>query len=508
VNPESAAPDRSTLADLRQALIRSETRYAALMERAGYGVYRSSAEGRFVDANGALATILGYRDASELLGLDLSRDVYVDPEERERLLSRATGPAFPDWVETRWKRHDGSPIMVRLSVRPITDLAGRVQYFDGLVEDVTERQRHDELLRRNERMATLGTTLAGVAHELNNPLAAIIGFAQLLLKKSWTADDRAALEAINHEAIRSATIVRDLLALTRRRDSARKVPINLNDVIGYIARTRRYALETTGIGCRLELDAALPLVSGDRSQLEQVVLNLVNNAEQALRPRVDADHQPVIAHVTIRTRCENREVILEVEDNGPGVPEGSRAHIWDPFWTTKEEGTGTGLGLTVVHGIIADHGGAISLDSSPGFGARFVVRLPVLECRRTDAAGHAPRPLDVLIVDPGASDLLFVERFLTSRGHAVINAESGELALRLASQTTFDAVVCSTRLIGRDGASIAATLRATSGCEQARFVLSAPDAVESDESAARIDGAAYVARPYDVEELRRLIEGD
>jgi DNA-binding response OmpR family regulator len=150
----------------------------------------------------------------------------------------------------------------------------------------------------------------------------------------------------------------------------------------------------------------------------------------------------------------------------------------------------------------------ISLDSSPGFGARFVVRLPVLECRETEPAGQAPRPLDVLIVDPGASDLLFVERFLTSRGHAVINAESGELALRLASQTTFDAVVCGTRLIGRDGTSIATTLRATSGCEQARFVLSAPDAAESGESPAHIDGAAYVARPYDVEELRRLIEGD
>ena len=126
VNPEPAAADGSNLEDLRQALIRSDTRYAALMERAGYGVYRSSAEGRLVDANCALATILGHRGPSDLLGLDLSRDIYVDPDERERLLKRATGSGFPDWVETRWKRRDGSLIMVRLSVRPITDLAGRV----------------------------------------------------------------------------------------------------------------------------------------------------------------------------------------------------------------------------------------------------------------------------------------------------------------------------------------------------------------------------------------------
>lgn len=507
MNHEPDLAEPATVDDLHQALLRSEARYRALIERAGYGVYRASADGRFVDANAALATMLGYNTPSDLLGLDLSRNIYFDPDKRARLVQ--TGPDFPDWVETRWKRRDGSPITVRLSVRPIIGLAGETEYYDGLVEGVTERQGHDELLRRNERMATLGTTLAGVAHELNNPLAAIIGFSQLLLKKSWSPDDRAALEAINHEAIRSATIVRDLLSLTRRRDGERKVPVNVNEIIGYIARTRRYALETTGIGCALELDSALPMVVGDRTQLEQVVLNLVNNAEQALRPRADADHGPVIAQITIRTRRENQDVILEVEDNGPGVPEGSRAHIWDPFWTTKDEGAGIGLGLTVVHGIIADHGGTISLDSADGFGARFVVRLPAtVETRTPTTSDQATRPLDVLIVDPGASDLLFVERFLTSRGHAVINAGSGELAVRLASQTTFDAVVCGARLVDHDGVAIEQILRLTSGCQHARFVLSTPDISESAERRGTVAGSALIARPYDVEELRRLIEGD
>jgi CheY-like chemotaxis protein len=250
------------------------------------------------------------------------------------------------------------------------------------------------------------------------------------------------------------------------------------------------------------------MVTGDPTQLEQVLLNLMNNAEQALRPCVDADHGPSAGQIAIRTRCENQEVILEVEDNGPGIPDESRAHIWDPFWTTKDEGSGTGLGLTVVHGIIADHGGTISLESAPGFGARFVVRLPAIPDARISGASRAIRPLDVLIVDPGASDLVFVERFLTSRGHAVINAANGELAVRLAGQTSFDAVVCAAGLVDHDGLSIASILRSTSGCARARFVLSSRDLPGATQPRGVTDGSALIAHPYDVEELRRLIEGD
>ena len=165
------------------------------------------------------------------------------------------------------------------------DADGEVCAYDGIVEDVTERQRHDELLRRSERMASLGTTLAGVAHELNNPLAAIMGFAQLLLQKPWPSEDRAALETINHEAIRSATIVKDLLALTRKRDVERRVATDVNDIVGYIARTRRYALETAGIACTVELQPGLPLVHGDRAQLEQVMLNLLSERRTGVARR-------------------------------------------------------------------------------------------------------------------------------------------------------------------------------------------------------------------------------
>ncbi|HEX4681691.1 MAG TPA: ATP-binding protein [Gemmatimonadaceae bacterium] len=503
--PESAP----TIQELHAALAKAEARYDALVRRAGYGIYRSSAQGRFIEANPTLAEMLGYTSVEELLSLEMSRDVDLDPDERARLLRRpATVRGYPEWFETRWKRRDGSPITVRLSVRAEFDAHGEIEFFDGIVEDVTGRQRQDELLRRTERMATIGTTLAGVAHELNNPLAAIMGFSQLLLKKPWPAEDRAALETIHHEAIRSATIVKDLLAMARKRDVERRSRTDVNDVVGYIVRTRRYSLETAGIAFQLELDPTLPIIYGDRAQLEQVILNLIDNAEHALRPRLDRPKSTSGGHIRIRTRHDERDVIIEVEDNGPGIPEAVRSKIWDPFWTTKDEGEGTGLGLAVVHGIIVEHGGAITMENAPFSGARFVIRLPIaFEPPLPEPTSQASKALDVLVVDPAASDLLFIERFLTSRGHAVINAANGDLALRLAEQTSFDAVVCDAGLLARDGTPVAALLRTTSGCRHARFVISTEESFD-EQPLPQLDGTMLVARPYDVEELRRLVEGD
>ena len=162
-----------------------------------------------------------------------------------------------------------------------------------------------------------------------------------------------------------------------------------------------------------------------------------------------------------------------------------------------------------MHAIISDHGGTVVVESTSETGARFIVRLPVaLQVAPAQPAGRASRPLDVLVVDPGASDLLFVERFLTARGHAVVNAGSGDLAIRLATQTTFDAVLCDARLVSRDGTPVAAALRSTDGCASARFVLSTLESLDGHMIPATADGNPLVARPYDVEELRRLIEGE
>jgi PAS domain S-box-containing protein len=503
----------------------SDARFRALVQRAGFGIYRSSPEGQFLDVNAALVRMLGYASANELYAVDMALDLYADPTERDRLRQRLQGPEYVDWAETRWKRKDGAPIAVRLSVRAVYDDRGRLQCYEGIAEDVTERRRREELVRRSERMAGLGATLAGVAHELNNPLAAIMGFAQLLLRQATDEDQRLALETISHETGRAAKIVRDLLSLARKREEQRRAAVNLNDVVGYIARTRRYSLETHGITCTLRLDADVPLVFGDRTQLEQVVLNLLNNAEHAVRSERGDDRVGLIA---IRTWRESagEVAVLEVGDDGPGFPEEVRARIWDAFWTTKQVGLGTGLGLAVVKGIVAEHGGTISVTSAPGSGARFTIRFPRATPADLLAVGDispcaAGRALDVLVVDSNPDELSFLTNFLTSRGHAALTARDGERALWLAERMSFDAVIFEASLAcgvrdcgeppagsrGRERLGALRALQTQPGCARSRFIVAA----SGPETTKRLPlplppGVTVVMRPYDVEELRLLLE--
>ena len=541
-----------------EALRESEARYRLLIDRAAYGIYRASPDGHFLEVNPALVAMLGYESADELLAVDIGRDVYRDPADRMWHLARIRAGDRADWVEVRWKRRDGSPITVRLSLRMVRDESGAALYIEGIAEDVTARNRQEELLRRSERMASLGHTLAGVAHELNNPLAAICGFAQLLLKSERSEDDRTALETISHEAARAGTIVKDLLTFARRQEAHRRERVNVSEVVRYIFATQRYAMETRGVHHVLALDPALPAVFADPTQLEQVVLNLVVNARQAIESSMDAvgpaSAASVAPCITVRTSSARGMVLVEVADTGPGIAPADLARIWDPFWTTKSEGEGTGLGLAVVHGIVTAHGGTIEAESELGRGARFTISLPAADAAdvaevadvaadagsgagtpvgagvmdgtatrrgaveaRSESApgagepargGDPPRPLDILVVDDEASILGFLTRYFTSRGHAVVAAHDGAHALRIAEQAAFDVIVCDLRMPGLDGIEVISRMRALPTCAGARYVVSTGDS-SSLASRRRIEGldvAAIVEKPYAIDELRRAVE--
>jgi PAS domain S-box-containing protein len=510
----------------------TEERVRALLDRMAYGMYRSTLDGRFVEVNHALIAMLGYDSAEELLRVDIARDVYRDADDRARLVQSfgMPGADVTRWVEVRWKRRDGTPLTVRLTARAVREgerKDGLPAFFDVIVEDVTERKRQEELLRRSERMASLGHTLAGVAHELNNPLAAIRGFAQLLLRDEWPAEERSALETIDHEAARAAKIVKDLLLFARRQEGRPRERVDLNRLVGYITDSQRYTLETRGIRVVLELAPQVPPLLADAAQLEQVVLNLVTNARQALESQVDdagpgAARRGAAPEITVSTAVEDGHVLLEVRDNGPGIPEAARSRIWDPFFTTKPEGEGTGLGLSVVHGIVAAHGGSTDLETELGTGTAVRVALPLphdaehdadadapVEVGRAEGAPTAQRPLDILVVESDPASLGFLTRYFTSRGHAVMAAADAAQAVRIAERAPFDVVMAPARLPGVGGANVVQALRSLATCAGSRFVLSTGEGEREPAHRMAEQGqvAAVIERPYEIEELRRAVEG-
>ncbi len=514
-----------------EALRASEERYRSLIARAAYGIYRSSGDGRFLEVNPALVQMLGYRTEDEVLALDIPSALYVDPADRDTLIARAIAGDLENAVEVCWKRRDGTPLTVRLTARVARGASGEALYYEGIVDDITSRARQEEALRRSERMASLGHTLAGVAHELNNPLAAVCGFAQLMLHTRRGDEDRSALETILHEATRAGRIVKDLLTFARRQDAERHVTLQVNDTVRYILASQQYAMETRGVVREVSLEPALPFVIGSPSQLEQVLLNLIVNARQALDDsdsgRRDGGPVPTIR---VSTRRDGDDVVIEVADNGPGIASDALPRIWDPFFTTKREGEGTGLGLSVVHGIVTEHGGRIDVESAPGRGTSFVIRLPVVESRlarvsgefeiarldavaaEAEAAGpgdRAARPLDVLIVDDERAILEFLTRYFTSRGHAVVATHDGAHALRLAAQSAFDVVVCDLRMPGLDGREVVRRMRTLPGGDRTRYVISTGDniSLNAREAIAGLDSATVVEKPYEIEFLRRAVEG-
>ena len=275
----------------------------------------------------------------------------------EHVHRRRDGSQFPATVALSFIRQDnGAPIGQVLSVRNLTD-----------------ERRIAEQLRQSEKLAALGELVAGVAHELNNPLAGISAFAQLLLEEELDADQRESARLIKREADRAVGVIRDLLLFSRKAGPS-AAPVDINGLVQLTVRLRAYSLRSSGVEVETDLDPALPELSGDDQKLQQVILNLIVNAEYAMR-------RMATKRLVIRTTREGDTVVIEVSDTGIGMSEETLQRVFEPFFTTKPAGDGTGLGLSVSYGIIEAHGGIITVDSAPGRGTSFRIVLPIPRTR-------------------------------------------------------------------------------------------------------------------------------
>jgi PAS domain S-box-containing protein len=409
-------------------------------------------------------------------------------------------------LEVPLARADGSHGIAALLYAPVREGSAITRVLI-LARDVTDQRRSESQYQQAEKLAALGQLVSGVAHEINNPAAIISGFAQTLLLDELKPEHREMLQMMYDEATRIGRITSSLLAFARAGGKQRNL-VDLNDIARRTFALRSYHLSTLNISVALDLDPGEPKIWADASELQQLLLNLLINAEQAL---VTVDTARTI---TVRTRADERDTRLEIADSGPGIPAELRTRIFDPFFTTKPEGVGTGLGLSICYGIARDHGGRIWVESEPGGGARFCVTLPrdQREEARAPAAPPAPAPppatgrLAVLVVDDEAALREALLRFLRRRDIHGEGVADGWEAIRLLEQRDFDVIISDVRMPGMSGREFLERLRRDRPNLVARLVFSTGDAFTPETATLlKESGVPTVAKPFDFAVLERVV---
>jgi PAS domain S-box-containing protein len=492
--------------------------FARLFEAVHEGVYigvLSTGDTVTLSANPFLKLMFGYVPEAameEVRPFDSER--FVDPQAREAFLERLTRDrSLTDYL-IRLRRADRTAMWVEVTAHAQPE-AGALR-IEALMRDVTERKRLEDQARdlyhqllQAEKLAALGQTISGVAHELNNPLATILTWAERLAQRPADDQTKRGLDAILGESERAARIVRNLLTFARKRHTTRAM-VNLNQVIRETLALRSYEQRLSNIAIIDALASGLPQVFADPHQMQQVLLNLIINAEQAM---IGAHGRGTLILRTWHDP-ERDAVVLEVHDDGPGVPDDVQPKIFDPFFTTKEVGKGTGLGLTVAYAIVQEHGGRLTVKSTPGGGASFYVELPVSE---TGLAQALPRPPErtfsppasaagatVLVVEDEVALGTAVAEALVDAGFIVDRAGDGLEALERVRARDYDLIVCDLKMPRLDGPSFFRELEAENAPMTRRILFVTGDVAGTDaERFLEESGCRWLAKPFRLRDLLR-----
>jgi two-component system NtrC family sensor kinase len=371
-------------------------------------------------------------------------------------------------------------------------------------EDQTERRRLQEQLIQSEKMSAIGQLIAGVAHDLNNPLASVVGFSDFLAEAGEVPPQLVEpLQVIRQEAERAATIVKNLLSFARSQEGERKLqPIKpiLTSTVALLSNQ----LMANKVEATLEVEPDMPDVEVNANQIKQVFVNLINNANQAIA----SDAQS--GRIWISAKHVRDGVAVSITDSGPGMSEEIAAHVFEPFFTTKGEGHGTGLGLSICQGILKEHGGRVTLETRPGAGATFVVELPTgAQPPRVEEA-PAPvtegKPLRILVVDDEPHILYYMRATLESWGHSVEVASDGAYALERTIAGDFDVIICDLRMPHLSGREMYQKLARQDPRSAERIIFATGDTVRGD-TLQFLEGLGrpYLHKPFTLAELRAAL---
>ncbi|MEW5984230.1 MAG: ATP-binding protein [Acidobacteriota bacterium] len=493
--------------------------FARLFDSVHEGVYIGLLDARrntTLAANPYIRLIFGYpAETPEDQLRPFGPDRFTDEGARSVFIDRLARDGSVTNYLLRLRRADGNPVWVEITARAIVLDAEEAIRIEALVRDVSDRKRLEDQSRdlqhqllQAEKMAALGTTISGVAHELNNPLATILTWSERLAQRDLDPQLRKGIDTILHEAERSARIVRNLLTFARKRHTTRTM-VDVNQVLRETLSLRAYEQRVTNIEVIDALAAGLPPVFADPHQIQQVLLNLIINAEQAML----GAHGRGLLVVRTWQDPERESVVLEVNDDGPGVPEDVQKKIFDPFFTTKEVGKGTGLGLTVAYAIVSEHGGRLWLDSSPGRGASFYIEMPATGGKLKPAA--VPLAPDVVVPRLDGQAVLIVEdenslasamaESFEDAGFFVDRAGDGEEALRRLESGQFDVIISDLKMPHMDGIQFFEALGESYPEMTSRIVFVTGDVVGTDAERFLVEsGCHWLAKPFRLADLLKV----
>jgi two-component system NtrC family sensor kinase len=491
------------------ALERSEARYTRLVESASDAIFTVDEQGRFTAVNRTLEQAVGHQRES-LIGAGFAD--LLDPRDlaAAQELLRETYAGNRSRGAVRYRNAAGEVRHGSVITSPVFE-DERIVGALGIMRDVTDERRLADQVLQQEKFVAVGQLVSGVAHELNNPLAGVMAFAQLLLASPLPLSDepRQAVETIHREAQRAAKIVSSLLTFARQQP-AERAAAQLNDIVADTVELRRHALRTAGITLSLQLDPTLPATWADPFQLQQVVLNLLGNAEQALANW--AGERMIRIRTAREAGGKGGNLVIAVSDTGPGIAREQQDRVFNPFFTTKPVGQGTGLGLSISDGIVREHGGRIRVDSAPESGATFVVEIPHVVPPRQEEVVETARPAmpvasrRMLVVDDEPSMRAAVSRFLESLGHVIHVASSGIEARALMATTDYDVVLLDLRMPGLGGEALYRELTERDPRHARRVVFVTGD-LQSDDAQRFLHetGRPVIGKPFQLDDLAAVL---
>lgn len=492
----ACARDVTSERDGAAELTRSESRYRHLFEAASDAIMTFDSLGRFTTVNGAAEQISGYTH-EELIGRFFGPMLAPEALPRALLEFRRALAGTAGQFETTMLHKNGQRRHLTVNYA----CPQRSREVICMIRDATTEKQLQQQLIQAEKMAAIGQLVSGVAHELNNPLASISAFAQLLLADNHlTPEQRHSVDVVRAEARRASRIVHNLLTFARQH-KAEKVPADVNSVLSQTLELRIYELNVRGIQVVTDFDENVPPVTMvDVHQLQQVLLNLVTNAEQAMGEIERSRHK-----LTLRTRTLAGAVRIQVEDTGPGIPADAMHQLFNPFFTTKPTGKGTGLGLSISLGIVSEHGGRIWAENTPT-GARFSIDLPLVAVDDRvplalvpNSTKPAPAALRILVADDEEPLRTALERFLSSEGHSVVAVGSGSEAIwRGEGEEDFDVFLIDLRMPDLSGQQIFERWRRGRRdlCERVVFITG--DIVSADlQRFLTGTGRPYISKPFE-----------